>query len=165
MKNKKTCIIIISISIVLTIAFIFSNSLMSPQMSNNESNKVVDVVKPMATANMDDDIVAKIDLSHLIRKIAHFLEFALLGFEIMLLVTVNKQKLFSWLTILSVSGIALIAFIDEFIQKFSGRTDSISDVILDIIGGASGCLFFIVLFYLIKLLITINVTIKENGNE
>ena len=87
MKAKKILIIIDILLIIATVVFILSNSATPSEKSNNTSqgvtDKVVENVKPLKDA-VEQNKVQKEDVHKGIRKIAHFLEYALLGAEMML---------------------------------------------------------------------------------
>lgn len=92
----------------------------------------------------DDEIQRIITggLSYIIRKAAHFTEYALMGFLWYLLLRKKRYNLF-----FSVSATALYAASDELHQRFVlGRSGQIQDVILDTCGGCAGVLLaFLVL--------------------
>jgi VanZ family protein len=75
----------------------------------------------------------------LVRKCAHFTEYALLAFwSIRALATSSKQSLRKFRFVLAVLIVLLIASTDEFNQSFEpSRTSSPWDVLLDCIGGAT----------------------------
>ena len=78
------------ILIALTLAFIFLHSLMSPEVSSNESDAVCDVVTDVVVGVIGNETPAQIEKSEKatkfidenMRKIAHFVEFSILGAEI-----------------------------------------------------------------------------------
>ena len=79
---------------------------------------------------------------HIVRKLAHVLEFALLGF-----LGVNAVSRYK----ISAVVCLFVAVIDEFIQKFSpGRSSQYSDIILDYFGVLIGMAVYFFLCYLIK---------------
>ena len=70
---------------------------------------------------------------HVLRKLAHFGEFALLGLELALYVLLNwGRTLGAFITVAMFSFAA--AAVDETIQLFSGRACQFSDVLLDFSG-------------------------------
>ncbi len=80
-------------------------------------------------------------LTHIVRKAAHFTEYALMGFLWYLLLRKKRLNL-----LLSVGATAFYAASDELHQKFvAGRSGQISDVILDTCGGCCGVLAAFVL--------------------
>ena len=77
MKKKRVLLLIL---IVLTLLFIWGNSLLSREQSSDESAWVMHLVTPLLEAFVGKGNVTE----HLVRKLAHFTEFAMLGFELLL---------------------------------------------------------------------------------
>jgi VanZ family protein len=93
------------------------------------------------------DLLAFID--HIVRKSAHFTEYALLSASIAFHYTVWKKSIRyrTWLPVL-IAG--LYAASDEFHQTFvAGRSGQVSDVLLDTAGATAGVLVFSLLYLLI----------------
>ena len=86
------------------------------------------------------------NISAVVRKSAHFLEFMVLG---ILLSVMNKYlgkpKLITILLICQ-----SVAVIDEFIQSFLDRTDKVRDIIIDIGGAVTGIVLVFVICWIIK---------------
>ena len=95
-----------------------------------------------------------------IRKSAHFFEYAVLGLELVIFIELNKsvylnddkkrgliKLLCLYPTAFAIS--LFVASVDEIIQYFTGRYSSIWDVMLDMTGAS----FSILIFLLIKSLI------------
>ena len=130
---------VLIILLILVLAFIWGNSCMNVADSRDESSRVMDLLKPFL-----EIFVGKGNVTlHLVRKLAHFTEFAALGSILALLLD------FTWhgRAIGAVFGL-LAGFLDETIQIFSGRGDQISDVWLDF----SGAVFGLLVFSLLRLL-------------
>lgn len=123
---------------VLIIVFIFSQSVMSHTASEQESGRVLTAVLSLL-AGLGIEINP--DALHIIvRKAAHFVEFAALGIctggYALNLGYLHERKylaLPAWLTL-------AVAVSDEFIQGFSGRVSMVSDVVLDYSGALFGLL-------------------------
>ncbi len=80
-------------------------------------------------------------ITHTVRKMAHFTEYAFMGF--LWYVFLRKKKLN---ILLAISMTILYAASDELHQRFvSGRSGQISDVVLDTCGGCFGVLVGFVL--------------------
>ena len=94
MRAKKILIVIDILLILATVVFIISNSAISSEKSNNTSegvtDKVVESVKPLKDA-IEQEKVDKEDIHKGVRKIAHVLEYALLGAELMAQYGVDSQ--------------------------------------------------------------------------
>ena len=115
--------------IVLTVAVIFLHSAMSPEVSSSESGAVGEIVDKV----VPDSFSLKQFIIDNIRKIAHFLEFGLLGAEVYALIlalSVFGTKSLS----LSLGFGAAVAFFDESVQLLSNRGPSITDMWIDIFG-------------------------------
>jgi len=112
--------------VTLTLIYIWSNSLLSIEQSSQQSGKVLDIVEVVFnTPPLDTD-----ENQHVIRKIAHAVEFGLLGFEMVLLLILTYKM--RWQNIMNIMFVGLAAAtIDETLQIFSGRGSMVSDVDLD----------------------------------
>lgn len=115
--------------IVLTVMFIWGQSFLSQEKSVDESEAVKSFLeKIFIFENPVTDFVLKY-----IRKIAHFTEFGILGFEMALftfLCTVFHRRDIAYLVFFG----PIVATIDETIQKFTGRGSSFFDVMIDSAG-------------------------------
>ena len=134
MKSTQNRLRLCNCLIACLLVFIWGNSLLPAEISQAFS----DWVKELLSASRGGSGSG----SGLLRKIAHFTEFAALGFFLgwrsgML----HKQKQFPFLW-----G-AAAACVDESIQLFTpGRSSQVSDVLLDSCGAAAG-LFLLKLGY------------------
>jgi len=118
--------------LLLWICFIWSNSLQSAESSDASSDSVVHLVEPVLTAAG----VPAEDHSFLVRKGAHFTEFAVLG-VLCCLCFVGPPRWKKLMYALAVC--AAVAAADEGIQIFSeGRSSSLRDVGIDILGVSCG---------------------------
>lgn len=133
-------------SILLTVlftGFIFSNSMQSKSESLQTSAFLTDVFRSVIDWFFDD--VGGIDVSLLVRKIAHFVEFAVLGSAVgMLLVSLKKlwNRTFYGFGLFYLISVAVS---DEFIQKFFDRGSSVSDIVLDFSGAVFGVVFVLLI--------------------
>lgn len=149
-KKQKTTVVIIVLCILITLTVIFGNSMKSMEESGNQSQEVVDIIKPIIDA---DNSISDNDFEFGIRKLAHLFEFTVLSFELMLLYFTMNKKLPVFLhSSLLCFFVAISALTDETIQIFSGRGTSVVDVWIDLTGGLLGILFFTVIFYSSKFL-------------
>ncbi len=131
---------------VVVTAVIFVNSSLPATESGRLSGVVAQLVLQLARLT---DITLTGNVEHTIRKLAHFCEYALLGFLLFFTyLSYTRKKL--WFFIPSLVGI-VIPFCDEGLQFFSdGRAPSFKDVGIDISGAAFGFLcawavYFVVL--------------------
>ncbi len=141
-KFKKAFYIVAS---VLTICFIFYNSMQNGTTSTQASNTFLQLLNSfLALFNSSFSLT-----SHFVRKLAHFLEFFLLGFFLTnsFLAFSNKIKhFFGYTLFLSL----IVPVLDEYIQLFSyGRSSQVSDVLLDFLSALCG-IFFVMIFHIFK---------------
>lgn len=148
-RRRKIVFIIFLILTLACVAFIFSNSLSNGEESSRQSGKVVQAV--LKATDFIGVKITNVDLlSHIVRKCAHFLEFALLG--ALSFLTLKSMGLFKiWQVYFGVGFCLLIAACDEYIQTFrSGRSGQVSDVFLDLSGSVTAIAFCILITFLIQ---------------
>lgn len=123
-KRKKTYKIILWVLIVLTVATIWSLSLRSATTSNEQSNAVA-----LPVINQTDvQGVRLYDLLVLVRKLAHFAEFGLLG------LLWGLYGRLQWYPAMWLYGLG-VALVDEGLQHFvPGRAPGFWDVVIDYSG-------------------------------
>ena len=141
MQQQKTSHWLIAFRVIFTAAllacilFIFRNSMQTGEVSSARSQAVTALV---------NGFLGKFGLGplseHIIRKLAHFSEFMLEGFLLMLCLRVYTRRFvrhISW----PILGGLLTALTDETIQMFSdGRSSQLTDVWLDFSGALAGIL-------------------------
>ena len=155
-KMKKIFRVIMALIILLTVAIIWGHSFMTPEISTEESSFVKEFVEAVVQSVSHNEAFTIPEV--VIRKSAHFIEYAILGLELAILITINKgisldddkkrgliKNIFSFYPTAFIFSL-LIASIDETIQYFTGRYSSVWDVLLDMAGAS----FSILLFMLIK---------------
>lgn len=142
-KKAKILRIILLVIVVLTLAFIFSNSIKTRDDSSEQSSRFRMLVQPFFELFLGKGNVT----DHFIRKFAHFSEFALLGLELSLL--------FKRFGLLPFFAMLVTALTDETIQIFSGRGSMVSDVWLDYAGAVTGFAIGIGVIYLIRRIISL----------
>ena len=129
MINRKNVFrIILIILIASTVAFIFYQSILPPQKSGEVSDKVGDTIGEVIPP--ETTIGGFIQKN--VRKLAHFVEFFILGIFTSVYVVCFLPKFKYALHTLPMAFI--IAAIDETIQIFSGRGPAVLDVWLDFSG-------------------------------
>ena len=154
-KNTKRIRLILSIIILLTVAIIWGHSFMTPEMSTEESSFVKEIVEAVVQSVSNNEAFTIPEI--VIRKSAHFFEYAVLGLELVILITINKslqadddkkggliKKLLSLYPTAFIISL-LVGFVDETIQYFTGRYSSIWDVLLDLAGASFSILIFLLL--------------------
>lgn len=138
--------------IIMVVIFMFSAK---PAVNSNDSSKTIatqvfklyeNITNNEYDNNTRIDIIDK--LNHIVRKGAHFLEYALLAwcFSLHLMaIKMTKRYLLLYATLFS----AIYALSDEIHQNFvPGRSCQLSDVLLDSCGAATGAIFFIFMIHI-----------------
>lgn len=136
-KSRQILFILLLILTLFWTAFIFSNSLKDGEQSKAASGKVVEVVEKAADVigieiKETGDGLTLEGVSLFVRKSAHILEFAVLGFLSFLTVSffVNGTK-----SLLSLLYPLVAAVTDELLQLTSpGRSCQLTDVLIDMAG-------------------------------
>lgn len=116
---KKRLTIFLTILIILTLTFIFQNSMESVAQSEEKSTAVMEKV-----CFLLERVVGKGNVTdHLVRKLAHFFEFSVLGIEMSALSFLHhspRRTLYFSITLPVFCGL-LAALTDETIQIVSAR--------------------------------------------
>ena len=148
--------------IIAATLFIFSNSLKGPVESGNDSGRVTKAVVDVIESVKGEEIKEseKEDIHHFVRKLAHFLEFAMLAFFVFTLVVFLSPKCRPYLFPYSLLYGLSVAVTDEFIQSFTGRGSAVKDVVIDFSGFITGCAFVYLLSYLVNF-----IKIRKNRYE
>lgn len=123
----------LTVLIILTLALIWGHSLLGREASSEESGFVMELLEPVLEMVVGEGNVTEF----LVRKLAHFTEFFVLGLE-MLTFFAYRKPLFPQAFLLALTHGFFAAFLDETIQIFSGRGPMIQDVWLDVSGFAVG---------------------------
>lgn len=130
---KKNVYLLLSL---LIMGFIFGNSMMDAVDSNSESRFLTAFVQ--SVLNWLGFHVPIGELHHIIRKCAHFTEFALESFFVAKALAAFGVRRPTWLAYALFIGL-LTAVIDENIQLYSiGRSGQVTDVLLDFSGTIVG---------------------------
>lgn len=126
-----------TVLLVLNIAFIWGNSALPASVSSSLSEWICGLLGCMQQGDG-----TQIQGHGLLRKLAHFCEFCLLGVLLLWLHGMLRKAWFSASAVTVVCA-AAVAGIDEVIQILSpGRYPSILDVALDTAGAVFGVLLF-----------------------
>ncbi len=138
----------------MIIIFLFSAK---PAVSSAESSRTIaNAVLNIAENFMDpaqwqedrDNVLDTVD--HIVRKTAHFMEYAILASAIELHYWITKRKGIRFI-LLSILFSFLYAATDEFHQLFvPGRSGEFKDVMIDTVGAATGAFLFYFLLILIE---------------
>ena len=138
------------ITLALAVAcaiFIYANSLMDGTTSSAMSGFVLKLIqKAMETIGVSPALITP----HIVRKLAHFCQYALLGFLTTVTVRLWYGKLKSHIFMILFLGL-LVPVSDEFLQLFiAGRTGAVQDIVLDFTGFIAGMMFYMVTGSLLK---------------
>ena len=124
--------VLLLLLILLTLGFIWGNSMLDRDSSSGVSNSLLERLRPFLSFFGFEP-----ESDHLLRKLAHFCEFGLLGVELTVFVRLRSGK--------TMKGLGFVPFIclqaaaaDEVIQHYSGRASRLSDVLLDFSGSLCG---------------------------
>ncbi len=136
-QNKKAMLRVFLLSlIVFNLIFIYAQSMLPPEKSSDQSDKVGEIVGEIIPPDTKPGQFVQLNL----RKIAHFVEFFMLGITLSLYVSVFH---FDGIHIaLSYPMALFLAFIDESIQLFTDRGPSVKDVWLDFLGFVASSVIF-----------------------
>ncbi len=127
--------LILPLLTALVLVFIFSNSFAGQEESARDSAFILQLIEPVLELFVGKGNVTQ----HLVRKLAHFCEFGLLG----LLLGLRSRKPNCRVLLFSL----LCALTDETIQIFTGRGPQVQDVWLDFAGAVTGILVGCVLLW------------------
>lgn len=135
--------IIVIVLTVLMMTFAFVHSAMPASVSADESAGVLDFIYHIF---MSLGITAELT-DHIIRKLAHFSEFSVMGALLMTCAyAFSRLRPIRYLFQVLFAGLAA-AVCDETIQLFSeGRSGQITDVLLDFSGVVTGALCMLAFF-------------------
>lgn len=123
--------------VLITTLFIWGNSLLPGSVSSSQSGIITKLLYPLFKNVMSVDT-----LTTIIRKLAHFTEYAILG---LVLAYFYKSKTNKYLLFALLQGV-ITAIIDESMQLLvPNRAGLLTDVLID----TSGVLFGLLVFYII----------------
>ena len=140
---------ILSLCILANMVFIFEMSTEDKTESSDRSGEITDVVVDVVYPDFDQRPIAEQEsifqrVHNFIRKLAHFSEFAILGFLTALLASHLAARFSSVTTIIQwfvPAGFCLVyAAADEIHQIFTERGAAVRDVLLDFAGALCGVL-------------------------
>ena len=136
MKRK-----ILFLILIVVLAFIWIHSMMPQNVSAAESGSALDVLTPFLEIFFGKGNVT----DHIVRKLAHFTEYAVLGL-VLVPVFKGRKRYF----VHAVEHAFFVAFIDETIQIFSGRGPAIKDVWIDVGGAFTGAVIITLILFLVS---------------
>ena len=143
--------VLFTLALAGCIWFIFSNSMAVADVSSVSSGRVLQLLQAVLRRLGMPGLAQRLTM-HLVRKLAHFCEYLLEGFLLMLCMRVYSRHPLRHITVPMLAGV-LTALTDETIQLFSeGRSSQVTDVWLDSAGVLAGILAALLLMELWRLL-------------
>ena len=133
---RKRWNIILGLLVLLTLAFIWGNSLL-PRTESQETSRGLLAELCAALEHVGMHLDPQND--HWLRKLAHFGEFGMLGAELGLLLCLNRRQSVQGFVNCAFAGLA-VAVTDEALQLISNRGSQVQDVLLDFAGFLTGLL-------------------------
>lgn len=149
--------VIFTFALIACIAFIFRNSLETGAQSSVRSQEL------MALLNK---LLGKLHLGplseHTIRKLAHFAEFTMEGFLLMLCLRVYTRRFVRHVSWPLLAGMST-ALMDETIQlSIPNRTSSVTDVWIDMAGVIAGLFVALVILLILRAAVAFYQVKREN---
>ncbi len=138
---RRVMCIALRVLIPLTLAFIFTQSLLSPSASGQESDAVAGFLSNIFPA--DSFIIRNL------RQLAHFAEYGILGAEISLYICLYVKNIILS-SLASLGAAQSIALVDETLQIFSGRVADVKDVWTDFLGFFTLSALTYLVFFVVK---------------
>ena len=135
--------LVLLVLMTATLVFIWTNSMESPVESGEKSRWAMKLLTPFLEIFVGKGNVTEF----LVRKLAHFCEFGLLGCELSLMLILRKRQTLQWYVNAGMFAFT-VAVLDETIQIFAERGSSLADVWLDTAGAVTGIIGIWVLYTL-----------------
>lgn len=146
-KSRRTWGILLNLlAIAALLAFIFGNSLKTVVQSEEQSMNVLAVMSGLFQQFFGYGGLT----DHIVRKLAHFCEFAALGFFVQHLFWMMRRQVNPHYVLHGMFFGLLCAVTDEMLQTLTDRSPQVSDVLLDFSGVAFGSAGFLLLYLLIR---------------
>lgn len=145
-STRKIAFFVLAIVACATVAFIVAHGMQASAGSWEESNAVAALLEPVLRRffNLANKIAAwsghsmALSYGEFVRKIAHFVEYSLLGAECAGLTVILTRRIISPYLWADLFAVLMLAVLDEFLQSFAGRTSQVTDVMLDFFGALCG---------------------------
>ena len=143
--------VLFTLALAGCIWFIFSNSMAVADVSSVSSGRVLQLLQAVLRRLGHPALAQRLTM-HIVRKMAHFCEYTLEGFLLMLCMRVYTRRYVRHISVPMLGGV-LTAMADETIQIYSpGRSSQVTDVWLDSAGVLAGILIALVFMVLCRLL-------------
>ncbi len=143
--------VLFTLALAGCIWFIFSNSMAVADVSSVSSGRVLQLLQAVLRRLGHPALAQRLTM-HIVRKMAHFCEYTLEGFLLMLCMRVYTRRYVRYISVPMLGGV-LTAMADETIQIYSpGRSSQVTDVWLDSAGVLAGILIALVFMVLCRML-------------
>ena len=143
--------VLFTLALAGCIWFIFSNSMSVADVSSVSSGRVLQLLQAVLRRLGMPGLAQRLTM-HIVRKMAHFCEYTLEGFLLMLCMRVYTRRYVRHISVPMLGGV-LTAMADETIQIYSpGRSSQVTDVWLDSAGVLAGVLIALVFMALCRML-------------
>ena len=143
--------VLFTLALAGCIWFIFSNSMAVAEVSSVSSGRVLQLLQAVLRRLGMPGLAQRLTM-HIVRKMAHFCEYTLEGFLLMLCMRVYTRRYVRHISVPMLGGV-LTAMADETIQIYSpGRSGQVTDVWLDSAGVLAGILIALVFMALCRML-------------
>ena len=150
--------------LIFQMCFIFIMSSFGHNSSDAQSNLFVDFIAqnfPHVRHSLENNLISLSTLIFLVRKTAHFTEYAILGSLFFINLRNTPKDLIKRPLVISILFSFLYACTDELHQIFvPGRSAQFRDVLIDTLGASFGCLLIHTL-----LILFIKLKSKSNSNK
>ena len=133
LEAKDVWSLVLLVLMTATLVFIWTNSMEPPAESSEKSQWVMQLLTPFLELFIGKGNVTEF----LVRKLAHFCEFGLLGCELSLMLILRKRQTLQWYVNIAMCAF-VVAALDETIQIFADRGSSLADVWIDFAGAVTG---------------------------
>ena len=144
--------VVFTVALIACIWFIFSNSMAVATVSSGSSGRVLAWMR-IILRRLGQPGLAEHLTMHIVRKLAHFCEYMLEGFLLMLCMRVYTRQ-YIWHISVPMLGGVLTALTDETIQLFvPGRSGQVTDIWIDFSGVMTGLLVGLILLGLVRMCI------------
>ena len=144
--------VIFTAALIACIWFIFSNSMAVATVSTGSSGRVLAWMRIILRRLGHPGLADRLTM-HIVRKLAHFCEYLLEGFLLMLCLRVYTRHFFKHVSWPMLGGL-LTALTDETIQLFvPGRSGQVTDIWIDFSGVMTGLLVGLILLGLVRMCI------------
>jgi len=146
LSKQKIPAIIFTVLTAILVAFIWLHSLAPAKVSEGESSNILGILQGLLNSlHIDTELT-----SYIIRKSAHFCEFAALGAMVTATFKLYAEKISKfYFHILFI--LLAVPVVDEGLQYLAeGRSPQVNDVLLDFSGCVTGMLFALIVIVIVR---------------